>query len=69
MARLTADQRRGLKSSVFAGPNRSYPIPDKGHAKAALALIRHAPKSAQPKIRARAYAMLGYKPGNGLRRT
>jgi len=69
MARLTAQQRRGLKPGVFAGPNRSFPIPDRNHAKAALALIRHAPKSAQPKIRARAHAMLGYKPGNGLRRT
>jgi hypothetical protein len=66
MARLTAQQRRGLRSSVFAGPNRSYPIPDKSHARAALALIRHAPKSAQPKIKARAYAMLGH--GRGLRR-
>jgi len=69
MARLTAQQRRGLKPGVFAGPNRSYPIPDKSHARSALSLIRHAPKSAQPKIRARAHAMLGYKPGNGLRRT
>lgn len=67
MARLTAEARRGLKSSTFAGPHRSFPIPDKNHAKAALALIRHAPASARPKIRARARAMLG-KHGNGLRR-
>lgn len=66
MARLTASQRRGLRDSVFAGPNRSFPIPDKGHARAALALIRHAPASARPKIRARARAMLGK--GKGLRR-
>jgi hypothetical protein len=67
MARLTAEKRRGLKDSTFAGPHRSFPIPDKNHAKAALALIRHAPASARPKIRARAHAMLG-KHGNGLRR-
>jgi hypothetical protein len=75
MARLTADQRRKLPSSTFAGPGRSFPIPDKGHAKAALSLIRHAPASARPKIRARAHAMLGTaskiktKAGNGLRRS
>lgn len=64
MARLTAKQRRGLRDEVFAGPNRSFPIPDKSHARAALSLIRHAPASARPKIRARANAMLG----RGLRR-
>jgi hypothetical protein len=66
MARLTAQARRGLRSSVFAGPHRSFPIPDAGHAKAALALIRHAPASARPKIRARAHAMLARS--HGLRR-
>lgn len=58
MARLTAAQRKKLPSSTFAGPDRSFPIPDKGHAKAALALIGNAPKSAQPKIRAAAKAKL-----------
>jgi len=36
MARLTAAQRRALPASAFAGPNRTFPIPDKNHAKAAL---------------------------------
>jgi len=67
MARLTADQRRGLPKNAFAGPHRSFPIPDKNHAKAALALIRHAAPAARPKIRARAHAMLGTQ-GKGLRR-
>src|SRR5580704_10994822 len=58
MARLKAAQRRALPDSTFAGPGRSFPIPDKGHAKAALGLIGHAPPSARPKIRARAEAML-----------
>lgn len=58
MARLTAAKRRSLPSSTFAGPGRSFPIPDKDHARAALALIRHAPASARPRIRARAEAML-----------
>jgi hypothetical protein len=58
MARLTAKARRALPKSTFAGPGRSFPIPDKGHAHAALGLIGHAPPSARPKIRARAEAML-----------
>jgi len=52
MARLTAAKRRALPASTFAGPGRSFPIPDKNHAKAALALIGHAPASARAHIRA-----------------
>lgn len=37
MAKLTHTRRQALASSEFAGPDRSYPVPDKGHAKAALA--------------------------------
>lgn len=36
MARLTSKQRSSLPKSTFAGPGRSFPIPDKNHAKAAL---------------------------------
>lgn len=59
MARLTAAARKKLPASDFAGPDRSFPIPDKGHAKAALGRINNAPASARPKIRAKAKAMLG----------
>lgn len=58
MGKLTAQARRALPASDFAGPGRSFPIPDKGHAKAALGRINNAPPSARPKIRARADAML-----------
>lgn len=58
MARLTAAQRRNLPSSVFAGPGRSFPIPDKGHARAALGRLKNAPPSARPAIRAKAQRML-----------
>ena len=58
MAKLSAAPRKKLPSSTFAGPDRSFPIPDKNHAKAALALINNAPPSARPKIRAKAKAML-----------
>jgi hypothetical protein len=61
MARLKAKQRRALPDSTFAGPGRSFPIPDKNHAKAALGLINHAPASARPNIRRRAEAMLNHK--------
>jgi hypothetical protein len=62
--RLKAKARANLPASTFAGPGRSFPIPDKGHAKAALGLINKAPESARPKIRARAEAML-HKNGGG----
>lgn len=37
MADLNAKSRKALPSSDFAGKGRSYPIQDKGHAKAAIA--------------------------------
>lgn len=62
MAKLSAAQRKKLPSSTFAGPNRSFPIPDKNHAKAALSMIGNAPPSARANIRAKADAKLGSKP-------
>lgn len=32
MAKLTAAKRKKIPSSQFAGPDRSYPVPDKSHA-------------------------------------
>lgn len=61
MAKLTTSMRAALPKSTFAGPGRSFPIPDKNHAKAALIDIPKAklsPASAA-KIRTRAKAMLG----------
>jgi len=67
VSRLTSKERKALPSSDFAGPGRSFPIPDKNHARAALALIGHAPASARPHIRAEAHKMLGdaRKPHSG----
>lgn len=42
MAVLTTQQQHNLPSSTFAGPGRSFPIPDKNHAKAALSLVGRA---------------------------
>jgi hypothetical protein len=58
MAKLTTAARNNLPASTFAGPGRSFPIPDKNHAKAALGLINNAPATARPHIRAMAEAML-----------
>lgn len=36
MAKLTAKERNALPASAFAGPDRSFPVEDKNHARAAL---------------------------------
>lgn len=58
MARLTSKQRKALPKGDFAGPGRSFPIPDKAHARAAEMDINSAPASARPKILAAARKML-----------
>jgi hypothetical protein len=64
MSKLTAAARKAIPTSKFAGPGRTFPIPDRNHAEAA---IRDAPKSVRAgnltpssaaRIRARASAML-----------
>jgi hypothetical protein len=40
MAKLTAKTRNALPNSAFAGPGRSYPDYDRGHAKAALGRVQ-----------------------------
>lgn len=39
MAKLTAKKRNALPGSTFAGPDRSYPIPDASHARNALSRV------------------------------
>ena len=58
MAKLTKSARAAIPTSKFAGPNRSFPVNDKAHAKAALMDINSAPASARPKIRAKAKGLL-----------
>ena len=50
MARLTAAQRRKLPASDFAGPDRSFPINDAAHAKAAKSLERFASPATKARI-------------------
>lgn len=68
MAKLTAKQRKKLKTSQFALPRqRAYPINDKAHARMALAMVskygtegekskvRRAVKKKYPSIDQRSY--------------
>lgn len=56
MARLTAAQRKKLPASAFAGPNRSYPVQDAGHAKAALGRVAEFGSPAlQKKVKAKVH--------------
>ena len=45
MAKLTAKARKALPKGDFAGPNRSYPIPDASHAANAKARAAQAVKA------------------------
>jgi hypothetical protein len=47
MAKLKAAQRKKLPASDFAGPNRSYPVNDKNHARNALARSSGKPVAAE----------------------
>jgi hypothetical protein len=38
-AKLTAEQRKNMKSETFCGPNRSFPVPDCKHASVAMAYL------------------------------
>ncbi len=57
MAKLTAKARDSLPASTFAGPGRSYPVPDASHARNALARAsQHAMPALKAKIRAKVHA-------------
>lgn len=59
MAKLSKAKRSKLPAKEFAGPNRSYPITDAKHAKAAIMLSNKPAAEGQgASIRARARAFL-----------
>lgn len=64
MAKLTSTKRNSLPKSSFAGPGRSYPVPDKSHAANAKARATQVVKkgklspSAASKIKSRANKVL-----------
>lgn len=53
MGLLSTVARKRLPASDFAGPNRSYPIPDKSHARNALARVsQHGSPAEKQAVRA-----------------
>jgi hypothetical protein len=68
MAKLTYAERKKLPSSTFVEPGeRKYPIPDKSHARNALARVaQHGSSSEKAKVRAKVhskYPGIGKKSG------
>lgn len=65
MAKLTTRARKALPKSEFAGPGRTYPDPDKSHARLAKAMASRAvnagrmSKGTEAKIDAKADRKLG----------
>lgn len=65
MSRLTASDRRDMPKAEFAGPGRSYPVPDHAHAVLAKAMASRAvatgrmPPTEGKKIDAKANKELG----------
>ena len=53
MAKLNAAKRNALPSKDFAGPDRSFPIEDKSHARNALARASAKGPAMESKIRAK----------------
>jgi len=56
MAKLTAKRRNALPASDFAGPDRSFPVQDRSHARNALARVANRSPALQAKVRAKVHA-------------
>lgn len=67
MAKLTTAARKKIAPKNFAGPDRSYPIEDKAHARNALARVaQHGSSALKAKVRAKVHAKypsIGQHPG------
>ena len=66
MSKLTTKERKKIPEGEFAGPDRSFPIEDRNHAKNALA--RASGKPIESRVRAavhRKYPDIGKKSGKG----
>lgn len=67
MSKLSSKQRNALPAGKFAGPDRTYPVPDKSHAANAKARASEAvnkgrmSEGQKSKIDARANKVLGKK--------
>lgn len=57
MAKLTTEARKKISGKNFAGPDRSYPIEDKSHARNALSRVsQHGSSELKAKVRAKVHA-------------
>ncbi len=57
MAKLTTKGRDALPAKTFAGPDRSYPVPDASHARNALARVsQFGTADLKAKVRAKVHA-------------
>lgn len=67
---LTADKRKGMSQSEFAGPHKSFPVNDKEHARLAIGGATraehagHISKSEEDHIKSEARSKLGEKDGD-----
>ena len=62
MAKLTTAERNALPDSAFAGPNRSYPVNDKAHARNAKSRVsQFGSSSLKKRVNAKANRKLGSK--------
>lgn len=56
MGKLTSKERKHLPKGDFAGPDRSYPVPDKSHARNALARVsQHGSPAEKKEVRAKVH--------------
>ena len=57
MAKLTAKARKAIPTKNFAGPDRSYPIEDKSHARNALSRVaQHGSPELKARVRRKVHA-------------
>jgi hypothetical protein len=56
VAKLTARSRNALPAKEFAGPGRSFPIPDASHARNALARVSNKSPAVKAEVRAKVHA-------------
>jgi hypothetical protein len=74
MAKLTAKKRNALKANQFAGPDRSFPVNDKSHARNAKARASQAvnagrmSSSEKARIDAKADRVLGKSKGEAMKK-
>lgn len=61
MSKLTTAERNALPASDFAGPDRSYPVNDANHARAALSMsAKYASPELQSKVKSKVHSKFSH---------